>query len=290
MRRAIGISFLLLLLAGVSAQDAIDWGTVIPTTDGLQADSWVARLKGPTVVDTPLFEAADPTFRSTPNAQSAGPGLISLNSGGQQPIGKASAPASHAFRNAYPRSISGQEKLPALGVSYAESSFAAIDIGLPYIQNPTGGIPLSAVGVHLEACRAIAVSVPGKPVRLHGGCGRGYISVGGKKIIDISPSVSPNFEINIPESEPRVAFIILNEQVTTDNNGNPTTDNNGDYRYDPKATSGYVNAIRIVYFGVQQSEEITVGHAAVIRDASKSDALASNLPPPPPFLHNIIND
>ncbi|KAI8077760.1 uncharacterized protein BX664DRAFT_369429 [Halteromyces radiatus] len=248
-----------------------DWGTVVRTSDGVQADSWIARLKTIEVTDGRFFEAASPTRPNAPNRQVEAEGTINIAPGGVN-IGKGSALASRADSNAYPQSDSGKQTITAPGVSYAESGGTMLDIGHPYVDNPNGGTQISLIGVHIDACRATAISIPGKPVKFEG-CGGGYISVSGTKVVDI-PSLGPaNFWVRVPQdqSQPQIANVIINEQVTTDDQGNPTVDSNGIYKYDPKATSGYINGVRIII----EHGEITALHAAVIRDASKTDSFAS---------------
>ncbi|KAF9400762.1 hypothetical protein BGZ76_007663, partial [Entomortierella beljakovae] len=173
----------------------------------------------------------------------------------------------------------------ASGVSYASSYAASLDIGTPYTANTNGGIQLSSVGVHLEGVTVTAISIPGKSVRFGVKANVGYVSVNGKKVVDLPPVWAPNSRMRIPEKEaqPIVADIFFNEQVTTDSQGKPTMDSNGKVVYDTKATSGYVNAIRMIINGKEEIE-VTLLHAAVIRDPDQTDKFESNIPELPPFL------
>ncbi|WP_329119887.1 hypothetical protein [Streptomyces sp. NBC_01465] len=275
--------------APITGPDSGDWGTVVETPDGIQSNAWVARVQGiGKVVDARLFESAYPATPTAPADQAGGNGLINLTVGGVG-LGKASALFSRSLGNALPATISGKETVPAPGVAYADAGGASVDVGIPYVDSPTGGTQLSAIGVHVDAIRIHAMSRPGKALELDGGAARGYISVLGNRIIDI-PSLWPvNFGARIPAdySQSPFALASTNEQVTTDNKGVPTLGKDGHYQYDPKATSGYVTAIHASVLGPEVAD-VTVGHAAVIRDPAKTDMLAPKVPKLPTWLDSIF--
>ncbi|MFE0176822.1 hypothetical protein ACFWZ2_31410 [Streptomyces sp. NPDC059002] len=259
-----------------------DWGTVVETDDCLQADAWVARVKGlASVVDTALFESHYPTTPKAPTEQAGGNKLIDLAPGGVG-IGKASALYSRAMGHSHPATTSGDPKVPARGEVYADAGGAAVDVGVPYIQNPAGGTQLSPLGVHVEGITVSAYSQPGKAVEFTGGAARGYISVAGARIIDIPPLWAVNFGVRIPDdySKPPIALATTNEQVTTDQKGNATLGPDKHYKFDPKASSGYVNGIHASVLGTEVAD-VTVAHAAVIRDPARTDKFAPKLPAGP---------
>ncbi|MFE0174770.1 hypothetical protein ACFWZ2_20845 [Streptomyces sp. NPDC059002] len=257
-----------------------DWGEVLKTSpDGLQANAWVARVQGlQGIVDTALFESHYPTTPKAPAEQSGGKKLIDLAPAGIG-IGKGSALYSRAMGNKFPATTSSDTPVPAPGVAYADAGGAAVDVGIPYIQNPTGGTQLSPLGIHVEGITVSAMSVPGKPVHFTGGAARASLSSMGADLIKIPPLWPVNFGARIPAdySKPPVALATTNEQVTTDNKGKPTLGEDKHYKYDAKATSGYVNAIHASILGTEVAD-VTIGHAAVLRDASLTDQLKDKLP------------
>ncbi|WP_329119891.1 hypothetical protein [Streptomyces sp. NBC_01465] len=254
---------------------ADDWGTVVDTTDCLQADAWVARVKGlGSILDTALFESHYPSTPKAPTQQAGGNKLVDLAPGGIG-IGKVSALYSRAMGHSHPNTVSGGTAIPARGEAYADAGGAAVDVGVPYVQNPLGGTQLSPLGVHVEGITVSAYSKPGKAVAFTGGAARGYISVAGARIIEIPPIWATNLGVRIPEdySKPPLATATTNEQVTTDSKGMPTLGPDGHYKFDPKATSGYVTGIHASVLGTEVAD-VTVAHAAVIRDAARTDKFA----------------
>jgi hypothetical protein len=143
----------------------------------------------------------------------------------------------------------------ALGTGVADAGGTAFDV------------ERSPVGVNVGRLTAGAATKPGEPVALTSGGYRGFVAVHGQKVADIPASWPVNYSVRIPEDprQPVIAIVVTNEQVTTDDSGRPTLDGDGRYRFDAKARSGYANAIRITLFGAGDPEEITVGHAAVLR-------------------------
>ncbi|SDK53106.1 hypothetical protein [Streptomyces indicus] len=258
-----------------------DWGTVVDTTDCVQADAWVVRVKGlGKIIDAKLFQSHYPITPQAPKQHAGGKELVNLAPKGIG-LGKVSALYSRAMGHAHPASTSGGSDVPARGEVYADAGGAAVDIGLPYIQNPTGGTQLSPFGVHVEGISVSAYSQPGKPVSFTGGAARGYISVAGARIIDIPPIWAVNLGVRIPEdyTQAPLALATTNEQVTTDIKGNPTKGPNGAYKYDPKSTSGYVNGIHASVLGTDVAD-VTVAHAAVLRDPAITDKFAVKAPAP----------
>lgn len=109
------------------------------------------------------------------------------------------------------------------------------------------------------------LSQPGKAVQFSGTAG-GHLSLMGARQVDIPALWPANLPFRIPSdpSRPAVAVGFLNEQITTDNQGRPTRDETGAHAYDPRATSGFTNAVRLIVLGDERTE-VTIGHAAVIR-------------------------
>jgi hypothetical protein len=249
-----------------------DWGTVIKTEDCLQADAWVARVKGlGKIVDTALFESHYPTMPTAPKMHAGGSKLIDLAPFGVG-IGKAAALYSRAIGHGHPSTTSGGKDVPVRGEVYADAGGGSVDVGVPYIVNPTGGTQLSPLGVHVEGITVSAYGKPGKPVAFTGGAARGYISSGGVRLIDIPPLWAVNFGLRIPDdySKPPLATATTNEQVTTDGKGNPTLGPDKHYKFDPKSPNGYVNGIHASVLGTEVAD-VTVAHAAVIRDPARTD-------------------
>ncbi|MER7173592.1 hypothetical protein [Streptomyces mesophilus] len=276
-----GVALTAVLTATLPAQAAHapggvdDWGTVVDTKDCVQADAWLVRVKGlGKIIDTKLFQSHYPITPQAPKQHAGGRELVNLAPMGIG-LGKVSALYSRAMGHAHPATTSGKQDVPARGEVYADAGGAAVDIGLPYIQNPTGGTQLSPFGVHVEGITVSAYSQPGKPVAFTGGAARGYISVAGTRIIDIPPIWAVNLGLRIPEdyTQAPLALATTNEQVTTDVKGNPTKGPNGAYKYDPKATSGYVNGIHASVLGTDVAD-VTVVHAAVLRDPKITDKFA----------------
>ncbi|MER5890985.1 hypothetical protein ABT160_44810 [Streptomyces sp. NPDC001941] len=267
-------------LADENGPDNSDWGTVVETSvTGVQADSWVVRVQGlQGILDTALFESAFPTRANAPEEQAGGKNLVDLAPGGFG-LGKVSALYSRALGNKVPATASGGTTTPAPGVAYADAGGASVDIGIPYVQNPTGGTQLSPLGVHVEGISVSAMSAPGQPVKFTGGAARAYLSSLGGRLIDIPPLWPVNFGARIPGdySRPPVALATTNEQVTTDNKGMPTLGADKHYKYDAKATSGYVNGIHASVLGTEVAD-VTVAHAAVIRDPLLTDKFKDKLP------------
>ncbi|MFC7305850.1 hypothetical protein ACFQVC_16685 [Streptomyces monticola] len=252
-----------------------DWGTVVDTKDCVQADSWVVGVKGlGKIVDAKMFESHYPTTPKAPKQHAGGKDLINLAPHGLG-IGKVSALYSRAMGHSHPATTSGGRDVPARGEVYADAGGAAVDVGVPYIENPSGGTQLSPIGVHVEGITVSAYSRPKKTVEFTGGAARGYVSVGGVRLIEIPPIWAVNLGVRIPQDYTKapLALATTNEQVTTDEQGRPTKGKNGSYKYSPQATSGYVNAIHASVLGTDVAD-VTVGHAAVIRDPKITDKFA----------------
>ncbi|MFE0099335.1 hypothetical protein [Streptomyces sp. NPDC059009] len=268
-----------------------DWGTVVETKDGVQANSWLIGVTGlGRIVNARLFESASPTTPKAPKDEAGGKELINLAPGGFG-LGKASALYSRAMTNSTPANSSGG-KVVAPGVAYGGAGAASVDVGVPYIQPTTPeGTQLSGIGLHINAIDVHAMAVPGKAVQFEGGAASGYLSIAGQRLIDIPRLWAVNLGLNIPSGKTGapIALAMTNEQITTDNKGVPTLGKDGDYKYDPKATSGYVNGIHVSVLG-QEVADITVAHAAVIRDAAKTDSLVSKLPKQLPTLADLAKD
>ncbi|MER5883972.1 hypothetical protein ABT160_09100 [Streptomyces sp. NPDC001941] len=259
-----------------------DWGTVVDTEDCVQADAWVVRVKGlGSILDTAMFQSHYPTTPKAPQEQAGGNKLVDLAPGGIG-IGKVSALYSRAMGHSHPATVSGGRPVPVRGEVYADAGGAAIDVGVPYIENPAGGTSLSPIGVHAEGITVSAWSKPGQPVKFTGGAARAYLSVAGLKVIDVPPIWAVNLGVRIPEdySKPPLALATTNEQVTTDEKGLPTLGADKHYKFDPKATSGYVNGVHASVLGTEVAD-VTVAHAAVIRDKERTDKYAKpDLPLP----------
>ncbi|MDI3424113.1 hypothetical protein [Streptomyces luteolus] len=267
---------------------ASEWGTVIDTPDGLQATAWAARLSGlGDINDAKLLETADPATPSVPNSEASKAGPVDVAPAGVR-IGQGSDLSSRAFRNQVPQDVSGEETTAAPGTAYADSGGAKTEIGLPYTAQSKGGTQPSGISVNVDACRATAISLPRKPVQLDGGSCRGYISLMGQKAIDIPAQTPINFGARIQAGQDGapLAIVTINEQVTTDKKGRPTLGPDKKYRYDPRATSGYVNGVHISVLGPEVSDA-TLWHAAVIRDPSKTDKINAK-PQLPGFLQRIL--
>ncbi|GAB3674361.1 hypothetical protein GCM10027589_44340 [Actinocorallia lasiicapitis] len=247
--------------------DAEDWGTVVPNAGCVQADAWVARVKGiGGSANSALFESHFPTLPTAPDHQGGGQDLINMTEA-ESGIGKGSALFTRAAGNKKPvdPGFAGTQLVDAPCGAYAEAGGASITVGLPYVPGPT--VPLSPIGVHLEGIVVSANSQPGSPVHLEGGITGGYISSFGVKQVTIPKVWAANFGLRVPADHavPAVALAVTNEQVTTDNKGVPTLDSHGKYFLDPTATSGYVNAAHATVLGLNAADA-TVGHAAVLRD------------------------
>lgn len=242
LRNAALASAVTLLLAAPGHADPAptsdDWGTVTAGAGCVQSDAWVARSKGgqgPT--DSKLFESHYPAMPQAPGQQSGGLGSMDLAVGGRS-LGRAAGVHSRA-----------------LGPGVADAGGTAFDV------------ERSPVGVNVGGLTAGAATRRGEPLALTSGGYRGFVAVRGRKVADIPASWPVNYSVRIPQDphQPVIAIVVTNEQVTTDDSGRPTLDVDGHYRFDPKARSGYVNAIHITYFGAGGPEEITVAHAAVLR-------------------------
>ncbi|KAI8866894.1 hypothetical protein GQ42DRAFT_172270 [Ramicandelaber brevisporus] len=267
-----GAALLSLSLSG-RAQD--EWGTVVDTPSGIQATGWFMRLQGlQAVPDAQLFVAHDPELPSAPKIQTSSGQLVDLNPGGSFPAGKAQSIQVRSMTNKrLPPNMSTKEPEDAIGHVFADCSVSSFDVGFPYVASPNmGGVQQSPIGVHAEGLKVSAYSQPGKPISFTLEATGGYVSVAGTKVVDLPPIWPANFAVRIPEdaSQPAVANIVFNEQVTTDELGVPTTGPDGHFKFDAKATSGYVNAIHLSLLGTEVAD-ITIGHAAVIRNKEKTD-------------------
>ncbi|GAB3661861.1 hypothetical protein GCM10027589_24450 [Actinocorallia lasiicapitis] len=261
--------------------DSDDWGVVVPNAGCVHAEAFAAQVKGlGGSADSVMFQSHYPTLPTAPATAGGGSDLINLNG-----FGKGTAIATRAVGHAYPGEpgVQNSALVPTPCGAYAEAQGASIDVGSPYVPNPTGGVPLSPFGIHLEAIAISAATAPGQPVKLHGGAAGGYISSFGKKVINIPKLWAANFGLRVPAdySQPAIALASTNEQVTTDSDGVPTLDASGHYKFDPTAASGYVNAAHASILGTNASDAI-VGHAAVLRDASAPIPPLSSLPKLPP--------
>ncbi|MFC7305848.1 hypothetical protein ACFQVC_16675 [Streptomyces monticola] len=282
--------------AGTSSADepepTYDWGTVVKTKDGVQANSWIVGVTGiGRIVNARMFEAASPTTPKAPRKFEGGNDLVNLAPGGVG-LGKVSALYARALTNEQPRAKSqGKQTLPYPGSSYANAGGGSVDIGVPYIAPTTPeGTQLSGIGVHVDAIDVHARSLPGKSVEFQGGAASGYISVAGQRIIDIPPIWAVNVGVKVAGAgdKPSPVLAMTNEQVTTDNKGVATKGKDGSYKYDPRATSGYVNAIHASVLGPDVAD-VTIGHAAVIRDPAKTDMLKPKptAPKPLPLIDHL---
>lgn len=265
-----------------------EWGTVVETKDGVQANAWVIGIDGVgRIINARLFESASPSTPKAPRKAEGGRDLVNLAPGGIG-LGKVSALYSTALTNEQPRTKSSKLTVKYPGSAYANAGGASVDVGVPYIEPLSQeGTQLSGIGVHVDAIDVHARALPGKPVEFQGGAASGYISLAGIRIIDIPPLWAVNLGVKIPAAGDRPSPVIAmtNEQVTTDNKGVPTKGKDGSYKYDPKATSGYVTAIHASVLGPEVAD-ITIGHAAVIRDPAKTDMLK---PPTPPKLPDLLD-
>ncbi|MFE0099332.1 hypothetical protein [Streptomyces sp. NPDC059009] len=256
-----------------------DWGTVVDTDDCVQADAWVVGVKGlGKIVNAALFESHYPTTPKAPKQHAGGKDLVNLAPGGVG-IGQVSALYSRAMGHSHPATTSGGADVPARGEVYADAGGGAVDVGIPYIANPAGDTQLSPIGVHVEGITVSAYSKPAKAVEFTGGAARGYISIGGVRMVDIPPIWAVNLGVRVPDDYSKSPLVLAttNEQVTTDEKGMPTLGKNGKYAYNPKATSGYVNAIHASVLGTEVAD-VTIGHAAVIRDPKVTDKFAKPAP------------
>ncbi|MER7173594.1 hypothetical protein [Streptomyces mesophilus] len=266
-------------------EPSYDWGTVVETKDGVQANAWVIGVTGiGRLINARLFESASPGTPKAPREMEGGNELINLAPGGVG-LGKVSALYSKALTNKLPMNKSSKRTFPVPGASYANAGGGSVHIGLPYVENPFGGTPLSGLGVSVDAIDVHARSLPGRPVEFQGGAASGEITLFGTKIVEIPPIWAVNLGATIPGTGNDAAPIIAqtNEQITTDAKGVPTKGKNGSYAYDPRATSGYVNAIHASVLGPNVAD-VTIGHAAVIRDAAKTDHLKDKMPKVPTLL------
>ncbi|MFI7336943.1 hypothetical protein ACIBUY_03265 [Streptomyces sp. NPDC050085] len=258
------------------------WGTVMKTDDCVQADSWVVRVSGVGgTINAAMFESQYPASARAPKQHAGGDQLVDLAPGGIG-LGKVSALYSRALGHAHPNSRAGGNEVPARGEIYADAGGGAVDVGVPYIANPAGGTQLSPIGVHVDGIQVSAWSRPGKPVAFTGGAASGYISVAGFDLIDIPDLWASNLGARIPSdySQDPLVLALTNEQVTTDQQGKATLGKDGKYKYDGTATSGFVNGIHASVLGSNVAD-VSVAHAAVIRDPKRTDkyAVKDNLNP-----------
>lgn len=259
---------------------ANDWGDVVAGKNCVQAHSWIARVQGiGGAVNTALFASHYPVTPDAPETRAGGQDLINLAPTGVG-LGVGKALYTKALGNKLPASPGQPDLVPALCHAYAEAGGASVDVGIPYLkplpacQFIPKGVPgadctqMSPLGVHVEAIEVNATATPGKPVALKGGAAAGYISVAGLRLIDIPKIWVTNGSVRIPPdlTVPPIAMAGTNEQVTTDGEGKPTVDATGHYAPDPKASSGYVNAIHASVLGSNVADA-TVGHAAVLSDS-----------------------
>jgi len=242
--------------------NSADWGTVIPSTKGPQADAWIASAKGLAgLVNTTLFEAHDPGTPDAPDSRAGLENVISIPM-----LGTVSALGTVALADKLPPGTDGPPDTPMPGAAFAKASGGEITVGLPYVPNPLPfGEPPSPVGVHANGIQAEAKVLPGRPVAFSGKFGQLKLTSFGFKIIDIPLEWPVNFGVRIPQNRvlPAIAQVMTKEEVTTNNLGQPTVDSSGKYVFDPKATAGYINAIHVTLLGLNVADG-TIGHAAVI--------------------------
>lgn len=252
------------------------WGTVIPHVPAPQSHAWLVRVDG-ILADKAVFASHYPVMPGAPEVRSGGSELIRLVPEAQAPLipavglGVASGAYTKAIGNAVAGNP-GQMDLPYPGAAHAEAAATSIDVGVPYISNIIpGGKQLSLVGVHLEGVR-VAVTSWRQRLKFSGmGPVAGYVSLLGRPLLEVPTDyIKPNLGIRIPEdrSDPALAEVVLNEQVTTDSEGKPTEDANGRYAFDPRATSGYANAAHVSVLGLN-AIDVTVAHAAVTAKSKK---------------------
>lgn len=296
-RAAVGTGIAAAALAAVvtpaSAGDDLikrvdDWGTVSPSGDCVQAQAWTIRVKGLNNAlggerGSLLFPAHYPAIDGEPETN-GGKDIIRL------PIGVVSALGSRAIGHKVPGSPGLPDVIPAPCHAYAEANGGQVDVGIPYVPPPPlcpfpqpipGGVAppdnkctqMSPVGVNVRAIRQTATAAPGKPVKFTGGAAGGYISFGGVRAINIPDTWPVNFGARIPDdrTQPALAAAMTNEQVTTDSQGRPTVGPDGHYKFDPTASSGYVNGAHATVFGTNVAD-VTVAHAAVLLDKTKLPA------------------
>lgn len=241
------------------------WGTLAPGSHPCQAHAWTACLTGYDPQPAFFFQAHAPEASDAPGHSSGGQTLHDFETSGAE-FGKVAAPMSRAAQNALLSPSAGPDVTAERGTAHADSRLASGDLGIPYVADPDGGAQLPAVGVHLEAVTAEAVTKPGQPVTLASGVRQAYVTSAGQKVASVPAEWPVNFSVRIPAdtSQPVVALVVFNEQVTTDAQGRPTLGKDGRYAYDAKSTSGYVNAARLTVYG-ERPTELTIGHAAVLR-------------------------
>lgn len=248
--------------------DGDEWGTVVPGPHCAQANSWIARVEGiGKYVNTTLFETHSPPTPTAPEDRGGGDKLVNLTVPPGIGLGVVNALSTRAVTGRLPGTPGSPELVPVPCAAYARAQGASVDVGLPYIANPIqGGTQLSPLGVHVDAIDVDATAKPGQPVAFRGGAASAYLSVFGKRIIDIPKLWPVNFGVRIPADRSQAAFALAttNEQVTTDAKGMPTLDAKGHYMYDPTASSGYINAIHASVLGLNVVDA-NVGHAAVLQ-------------------------
>ncbi|KAG0260086.1 hypothetical protein DFQ27_003747 [Actinomortierella ambigua] len=286
MRHCISLSILLFASAVTLAETEVPgWGGPIANDKGIEALGWVLGFGSQSDKIYQYFAAVSPARPTTPE------GLISsdmlgsrLSSGG--PVSTFTV---RAYTDKIPTTTTGPATTPANGTASVDVTIQNMNAAPNYIRHrdPTG-VQLSPVGAHLHNCFAGALASPGKPVKFVTSCSDNgsyyfssdgsdspnYISSYGSKVADIS-ATAVNTALRIPEdlTKPAIATVYINEQITTDIHGNPTTDEYGRYKFDPTATSGYVNIVRIVSSAYSNTpgNVLTLDHAAVIRDPALTD-------------------
>ncbi|CAM5622244.1 hypothetical protein SSPIM334S_02809 [Streptomyces spiroverticillatus] len=255
--------------AGVAVRGGTNdnWGSVLQTDETVQADTWSVRAKGEagTLVEGDT-RSHFPAFDGAPTTTDQRGKAVQLQYNGQ-PMGLLIEPFTET------RKLKGTGKGDNGGDGVrARTLIETIDLGMPYTAHdgPGGGAAKAELGLKLDKVKVVAEALPGKPVHFDTSVGSGALYAKGKALITVDPkknprSWAPNAGIRFP-MDPKVAprlIVTVNEQITTDGQGYPTMDDDGSYRFDPKALSGYANAVHLTVL-TPDIADITIGHAAAL--------------------------
>ncbi|MFC7307022.1 hypothetical protein ACFQVC_22675 [Streptomyces monticola] len=261
--------------------DSDQWGVVLDDTkDCVQADAWVARLKGVAgIIDIPLFESHYPGIPRAGHTQAGGADLINLTDRNGVGLGKASALFTRAMGHQTPAETQGGKFKDFRGSSYAEAGLGTIEVGLPLdTKKPKNdGGRYGLLGVEVGVIDVSAWSKPKQAIEFTGGAAGGSLNLAGVQVLNVPPLWGVNVGLSLPPDHPELPWVsvMTNEQVTTDKKGVPTRKaGTNKYQYDTNATSGYINAIHLSLFGTNVAD-LSLGHAAVIRDKEKTDKYAN---------------